>query len=380
MTDTVVPRSFSEAAATLAAAADQGRPVRMVGGATKLEWGASGPAGALHLHTGHLSRVIVHEDGMTATINAGTPLARAQGMLARSGMMLAVDPQLGLGPKPAATVGGVVATADAGPLSHRHGAPAEQLLGITAALGDGRLVRTGPRTDHVQEGFDLTRLLTGSFGTLGVILAVDVRLCPLPGMTATALATSSDPRRLRDAAEQIALVHDDLEAFDLAWHAGRGGLLAQLAGDAAEARAQKVATTMRDCELEGAAVRTDDAGLWARQRAGQRSAEQALLRVTHRPGTLDQILGLADGVDATVVGRAALGTVYLTLAPQGIARVRAGLPPGSSAVALDLPPTARADVDPWGLAEGPELSLMREIKARYDPAGVCNPGIFVGSM
>ncbi len=194
MSEAVVPHSFSEAAAALAGAAAQGRPVRIVGGGSKLGWGGNTPPRALQLHTGHLSRVIVHEDGLTATINAGTPLMRAQGMLARSGMMLAVDPQLGLGRKPAATLGGVVATADSGPLSHRYGPSRQQILGVTAALGDGSLVRTGPRTDYVQDGFDVARLLNGSFGTLGVILAVDVRLQPLPGATATAMATADQPR------------------------------------------------------------------------------------------------------------------------------------------------------------------------------------------
>ncbi len=348
MSEAVVPRSFSEAAAALGGAVAQGRPVRIVGGATKLAWGGSTPPRALQLHTSHLSRVVVHEDGVTATINAGTPLVRAQGMLARSGMMLAVDPQLGLGAKPVATVGGVVATADSGPLSHRYGPLGEQILGVTAALGDGRLLRTGPRTDHVEDGFDVTRLLAGSFGTLGVILAVDVRLRPLPGATATALATSSDPRRLRDAAGVITRAHPELEAFDLAWHAGRGGLLAQLAGEDPETRAETVAATMRACGLEGATVRTDDAGLWARQRAGQRSADRALLRVAHEGKALDQILGLADRAQATVVGRAALGILYMTLAVSEIARVRADLPRGSWAVALDLPASARWSRRPLG--------------------------------
>ena len=380
MSEAVIPRSFSEAAAALAGAVAQERPVRVVGGATKLAWGGGAPARALQLHTSHLSRVVIHQDGVTATINAGTPLVRAQGMLARSGMMLAVDPQLGLGPKPVATVGGVVATADSGPLSHRHGPVTDQILGVTAALGNGRLLRTGPRTDHAEDGFDLTRLLAGSFGTLGVILAVDVRLRPLPGQTATALATSADPRALREAVGAITRAHPDLEAFDLAWHAGRGGLLAQLAGETPATQAETVAATMRACGLQGATVRTDDASLWARQRAGQRSADRALLRVAHKTGALDDILRLADAVDATVVGRAALGILYLTLAVSDISGVRAGLPAGSSAVALDLPASARGAVDPWDVPEGPELELMRSIKSRYDPAGVCNPGIFVGSI
>jgi glycolate oxidase FAD binding subunit len=380
MSEAVVPHSFSEAAAALAGAAAQGRPLRIVGGATKLGWGGSTPPRALRLHTGHLSRVVVHQGGATATINAGTPLVRAQGMLARDGMMFAVDPQLGLGHQPLATVGGVVATADSGPLSHRYGPPREQIIGITGALGDGSLIRTGPRTDHVQDGFDVARLLIGSYGTLGVILAVDVRLHPLPGETATAMATSADPRQLRDAVEAIVHAHPGLEAFDLAWRAGRGGLLVQVAGDSAEARAREVAATMSVAGLDAAAVTADDAGLWARQRAGQRSADHAVLRVSHQHAELDSILRLADAADATVVGRAARGPLYLTLTATEIARVRSGLPPGCFATALDLPATARGAIAPWDLADGPELGLMRDIKSQLDPAGVCNPGVFVGSI
>lgn len=379
MSAAVIPHSFSEAAAVLAGAAAQGRAVRIVGGATKLSWGCPGPPQTLQLHTSHLSRVTVHEEGISATVNAGTPLVRAQTMFARSGLMLAADPQLGLARNRAATVGGVIATADSGPLSHRYGPLREQILGITAALSDGTVLRTGPHHGHVQDGFDITRLFTGGFGTLGLILAADVRLRPLPRDTATALGTCADPQQLRDAAARIARTHPDLEAFDIAWHARRGGLLAQLAGENAEERAGAVAETMHASGVDGAAVRPDDAGLWARQRAGQRSAEHAVLRVSHRPSQIDAILGVGDETGATVVGRAALGITYLTLDPGRIAAVRAGLPAGALAVALDVPPSA-AGGDPWAVAESPELDLMRELKAQFDPAGVCNPGVFVGSI
>ena len=380
MSEAVVPRSFSEAAAALGAAAAQERPVRVVGGGTKLGWGAAAPPRALRFHMAHLSRVVIHEDGVSATINAGTPLVRAQATFARAGTMLAADPQLGLGGAPAATVGGVVATADSGPLSHRYGPLREQILGVSVALSDGSIVRTGPRTDHVQDGLDLTRLFTGAFGTLGLILAVDVRLHPLPARTASALGTTSSPDQLRDAATMIAHAHPELEAFDLAWRGGRGGLLAQAAGEDAATQARAAAQTMRASGLEDAAVRTDDAGLWARQRAGQRSAEHALLRVQHPPAQLAGIIRLADAAGATVVGRAALGVSYLTLDAPQITALRAQLPPGATAVALDVPATARGAVDPWNMAEGPELELMRDLKRKFDPAGICNPGVFVGSI
>jgi glycolate oxidase FAD binding subunit len=380
VSEAVVPHSFSEAAAALAAAAAQQRPVRLVGGATKLGWGGPTPPRALQLQLSHLSRVLVHEDGDSATINAGTPMVRAQAIFARSGKMLAADPQLGLGHGPAASVGGVIATADSGPLSHAHGPVRNQILGITVALSDGSIVRTGPRTEHVQEGLNLARLFTGSFGTLGAILAVDVRLRPVPGRTVTTLGTASGAEQLRAVAELVAVSHPELQAFDFAWHDGRGGLLAQLAGDQAETHARAVAKTMREGGLDDASLRIDDAGLWARQRAGQRSAQRAVLRVQHRPEALDSILYAADAAGATVVGRAALGIAYMTLDVPQIASVRAALPDQAAAVALDLPVSARGAVPPWNVPEGPELELMRELKAEFDPAGICNPGVFVGSI
>jgi FAD/FMN-containing dehydrogenase len=380
VSETVVPRSFSEAAAALATAAAQERPVRVVGGGTKLGWGGAAPPRALRLVTTHLDRVVVHDDGVTATLNAGTPLVRAQAILGRSGLMFAVDPQLGLGQRPAATVGGVVATGDAGPLCHRFGTVADQLVGITAALSDGSVVRAGPRSGQAQDGYDLAKLLTGSFGTLGVILAVDVQVRLLPGETATALGTSDDAGLLRDAVEVLCARHGDLEAFDVAWIGRRGGLLAQLGGDESSARAAAVAETMRSCGMDETTVRVDDAELWARQRAGQRSAVRAVLRVHARRRELDVVLKLADEVGATLVGRAARGVAYLTLDVGRIAAARTGLPAGAAAVALDLPAGARGAVDPWDVGEGPELEMMRGLKAGFDPAGVCNPGVFVGGI
>ncbi|HEX3802387.1 MAG TPA: FAD-binding oxidoreductase [Solirubrobacteraceae bacterium] len=380
MSETVVPHSLSEAAAALAGAAARERPVRIVGGGTKLGWGGATPPRALRLQTTHLSRVLVHDDGVTATLSAGTPMVRAQALLARSGLMFAADPQLGLGHHAGATVGGVVATADSGPLSHRYGPVRDQVIGITAALSDGTVVRSGPHGGQQQDGYDPAKLMVGSYGTLGVILTVDTHVRLLPGKTATALSSTGDPTVLRDAAAAITEGYRDLEAFDLAWRGGRGGLLAQVAGDEAHARATAVAETMHALGLDGTTVRGDDAGLWARQRAGQRSAERAVLRVHGRRDQLDLLLKLADEVDAIVVGRATLGVAYLTLDVNRIAAVRAGLPAGTPAVVLDLPGTARGAVDAWAVPAGPELELMRAVKRRFDPAGVCNPGIFVGEI
>lgn len=381
MAETVTPQSISEVAAALAGAAGERRPVRIVGGGTKLGWGRPAPRDALHLRTDHLSRTISHtSEGLTASVGAGTPLARAQGQFAKAGRMLAIDPQLGLGQRPAATLGGVIATADSGPLAHRYGPPQRQLVGVTVALSDGNVIRVGSRGDDEQNGYDLTRLLTGSFGTLGVIVSVDVRLQPLPVRTATALASTDEPQVMRDAVLRLATQARECEAFDVAWRDGRGGLLAQLSGDAAEARATRFAEAMVAAGLRQPDVRTSDTSLWARQRAGQRSTDHAVLRVHARRSQLDQVLSLAAAAGADLVGRAALGISYLTLTVNQIATVRAGLPADAGAVALDLPGSARGAVDPWGLTDPHTLELMRSVKQSFDLAGVCNPGVFVGRI
>jgi glycolate oxidase FAD binding subunit len=379
--DTVTPHSASEAAAALAGAAAERRPVRISGGGTKLGWGGAVPSDALRLRTEALDRVLIHtENPNTATLGAGTPLARAQIQLARRGMMLAVDPQLGLGPRPAATVGGVIATADSGPLSHAYGPTREQITGVTLALSSGKLLQSGRRVEAAGAGYDLAKLVTGSFGTLGVLLSVEVRLHPLPSHTATAFGSTSDPDVLGGAVAKLAHALRGMQAFDVAWRGGYGGLLAQFGGEDAQARAADAAAAIAAAGLGDTDSRSDDRSTWARQRAGQRSADRAVLRVHGKRSQLGAVLRLAADAEADVVGRAALGVSYLTLNVNRIATVRSGLPHGCSAVVLDLPQGARGAVDSWGTPEGPELELMRQIKRSLDPVGICNPGVFVGGI
>jgi glycolate oxidase FAD binding subunit len=381
MTDSLTPRSASEAAAALAGAAAERRPVRISGGGTKLGWGGIVQSDALRLRTEQLNRVLIHtHDPTTATLGAGTPLAHAQAQLARSGMMLAVDPQLGLGLRPAATVGGVIATADSGPLSHGYGPTRDQLIGVSLALSNGKVLQSGPRSERGGGGYDLAKLVAGCFGTLGLLLSVEVRLHPLPSQTATAFGSTDDPDVLGAAALELAHALPGMEAFDVAWRGGYGGLLAQFAGSDAPARAAAAVKAIRASGLSQVDSRTDDRSTWARQRAGQRSADRAVLRVHCKRSQLATVLSLAADADADVVGRAAVGVCYLTLNVNQIATVRAGLADGCSAVVLDLPQSARGAVDSWGTPEGPELQLMRQIKRSFDPAAVCNPGVFVGRI
>ena len=144
---TITPASFEATAAALADASAAGRPVRIAGGRTKFEWGAAAPDAALLLSTTRLASTLEHNAGdLTASFAAGLPLAGAQAELAAAGQRISLDPPLGREDEAAATIGGVFATADAGPLRHRYGAPRDLILGITVALSDGTIARSrGPR-------------------------------------------------------------------------------------------------------------------------------------------------------------------------------------------------------------------------------------------
>jgi len=376
------PASFEEAAKALAEAAAVGRSVRILGAGTKLGWGIPGPEPDIELWTTALDQVVEHNVGdLTAVLQAGVPVARAQETFAAAGQMLALDPPLGRGEEREATVGGMLATGDSGPRRHRYGAPRDLVLGMTVALSDGTIARSGGNVIKNVAGYDLGKLFCGSFGTLGVILQVSVRLHPLPADKMTAVGESDDPDVLAAAGRELSKAPLELEALDVAWERGHGRILAQVGGTEVAPRAQRINEMMRTADLGGLDATTDDDRLWDRQRAGQRASEgKALVRVGARPSVLANVLRAAEAVGGTVVGRVALGTSYVSLDPDSVGRFRAALPGGTAAVLLDAPARLRQAADPWSAAETPALELMRRVKLRFDPARVCNPGLFVGGI
>src|SRR5437899_6903539 len=151
--------------------------------------------------------------------------------------MLALAPPLGpraSGPgglrapaDPAATVGGVVATGDSGPLRHRYGTARDLLLGITVVLSDGTVAKSGGKVIKNVAGYDLAKLFGGSFGTLGLIAEVAVRLHPVPASRTTVAGSSDDPASLQAAALAVSHAPLEAEALDVRWDGGHGAVLAR---------------------------------------------------------------------------------------------------------------------------------------------------------
>jgi glycolate oxidase FAD binding subunit len=321
-----------------------------------------------------LNQIVEHNAGdLTAVLEAGVRLSDAQARFASAGQMLALDPPLGEGDR--ATIAGIVATGDSGPLRHRYGAARDLVIGMTVALSDGTIARSGGKVIKNVAGYDLAKLFCGSFGTLGMILAVNVRLHPTPPGSATAVGATPDAGILQAAAIRLAAAPLELDALDVAWREGHGTLLARAGGAEPARRAERAAAMMREAGLEAVDAVEDDNRLWERQRAGQRSADAALVRIAARPSLLGELLALADKHGA-LVGRAALGTSYIECEPGAVSDLRSSLPTGATAVVLDGP----LELARWAAIEEPAVELMRRVKERFDPAGACNPGVFVGGI
>ena len=376
------PSSPEEVAEVLRTAAGEEQRVRLRGGGTKLSWGAPPPQPPdVEVSTERLDAVVEHNEGdLTAVLQAGVPLVRAQELFAQANQMIALDPWLG--EEGTATIGGVIATGDSGPLRHRYAAARDLILGITVVLGDGTVARAGGKVIKNVAGYDLAKLYTGSLGTLGVIVEVVMRLHPLAANRVTALGASDDPDALGRAASAVGHSPFGAESLDVAWADGRGEVLARFGGATPESAAERTVELLEEAGLD-ARVTADDEELWERQRAGQRSTDGTVVRVSGLASELPAVLRAAEEAGGSLVGRGGMGLSWIVLPAQDdgeliatIEDLRRRLRP-FTCVVLDASTDVRAKIDVWG---EDALPLMRRVKARFDPHNVCNPGIFVGGI
>src|SRR5262249_16572783 len=183
------PANAEEVAAILSRCSQTGIAVIPRGGATKLGWGNAPRAANLILSLKRLSRVVEHaHSDLTATVEAGGTIQDFQQALAAHGQRLALD---AIWPE-RATIGGMLATNDSGSLRVRFGALRDLIIGATIALPEGTIARSGGKVVKNVAGYDLQKLMTGSFGTLGIITQATFRLYPLPRTTRTFSITFGD--------------------------------------------------------------------------------------------------------------------------------------------------------------------------------------------
>jgi glycolate oxidase FAD binding subunit len=373
---TETPTTIEEAAAVIRECAVAGRVVRVRGGGTKLAWTTQLESAdeAAVMDTRGLNRIVEQNAGdFTAVVEAGIPLKEAQAVFARAGQMLALDPPLGA--DDAATIGGVLASNDSGPLRHRYGSVRDLVIGITVVLSDGTIASSGGRVIKNVAGYDLAKLFTGSYGTLGLVARVALRLHPLASRSATLVAESRDADAI--AATAIALSRLPLEAdcLDVKWSGGSGRLLVRFAGAAAEQRAYSAATHVG--ALSTPDIVTNDHPLWSDLRTRQRNREGMILKVSGRPTDLQRVIRTANANGGSLVSRAGLGLTWMSLpATADLSAIRTALAPRWCTV-LD---GAQRVQQPWPELEPGSRVLMQRVKQRFDPNQAFSPGVFAGAI
>jgi glycolate oxidase FAD binding subunit len=369
---TLEPTSAQEVAALLAEAAADRRVLMPCGGGTKLAWQVD-PAGAsAFVSTRRLDATIVHDAGdLVATLPAGVTLADANRALSKAGQWLPLDPAHA----ERATIGGITATNDSGPRRFRHGAPRDLILGVEAAFADGRVARAGGRVVKNVAGYDLSRLLCGSFGQLAVITSVTFKLAPLASSSRTLVA--GFPNGAAAIAAACDLAHAPVTPSAIEINAPSPRLLVRFESTA-RAIAQMVDDTAARLREAGATIETldgdDEAALWHRHDDLRASTEGTLLKISMLPTECADVLTALESSAApwTLVGRAALGVLFVRVGGDETTR-------RSVVDVLDHVVARRGHLTILeGLTDsalhlgrfGDALPLMHAVKQQFDPHGV----------
>jgi glycolate oxidase FAD binding subunit len=369
----VAPGNAEEIAAVLRLAQENHLAVVECGGGTKQGWGYPvAPALVLDMHRLNTLREHTWQD-MTCTVEAGCTWAAMQSGLAQHGQFVAVDP---LWPDKA-TVGGIVATNDSGTLRQRYGGLRDLVIGMTIVLADGTIAHTGGKVVKNVAGYDLHKLMIGAFGTLGVVTSVNFRLHSIPrcAQSFTVSATSVEPV----GRVMLAMLHAQLSTVAIQLRGGADGfdLDIQLASlpEVLETQAGALGVLAQG---EGIRLRAAADEAWnARQR--QLDAD-VVCKGTMLPSEIarfaERVRGLG-GESVTQAGGIMIAGFPVAAAGQLMELRRELEEGGGSLMVLKQPEETRLDC--WGTLPD-SLPLMREIKRRFDPERVLNPGRFLGQI
>lgn len=389
------PDSPEALAATLARASRERLQTVFRGGGTKIDWGRPPAAVDLVVNTAALNRLVAHRHGdLTVTVQAGMRLRDLNEALRQHGQWLPVESAF-----EGATVGGIVATNDSGPSRYRNGTPRDLVIGMTLAMTDGRLIKSGGTVVKNVAGYDLGKLMAGSHGSLAGIADVTFKLVPIPAASSTLVAVYGETQADAFVRDIAALASSQIEpaAFDVSVNVGEAPYRLHL----------RIATSPAATEAQIAAARAIVSGestvvqagapLPALARGLELDAEQAwwssheaapwrgdaCVRLSWLPARLPQVIALVgeiqhvDEAGASLTARVSgSGLLRLSASPRAliaaIERLRASADVGN-VVILRAPRAVKDAVDVWGPPRAADEAL-RALKQMFDPAGILNAG------
>lgn len=382
------PTSADGVAAVLREATAQGLVTVARGAATALDWGAPPERVDLILDTTGLDRLVEHGAGdLVVVAEAGLPVAELSETVRAAAQELVVD----LPPERLAggsTVGGALSTGASGPRRLQRGGIRDLVLGATVVLADGTIASSGGKVVKNVAGYDLAKLLTGAYGTLGIVVRAAFRLHPARPdqayVVATGPLTDVAARAREVVASQLAPAAVEIDrpaGSDVAEVA----VLIEGTGSAVGQRAAAVA------ELLGGRVQVEAPGWWAALPGVAAGSTGTYAKAT---ATLVGVAGLLAaardaeqryGVGVALRGSAAgvlhavvMGTPEGTASAVGHLRGAATDPRDGTVTVLRASREVRAELDVWGPVGG--LDLMRAIKQQLDPGRNLAPGRFVGGI
>jgi glycolate oxidase FAD binding subunit len=349
-----------------------------------------------------LSGVTLYEpEELVLSARAGTPLAELEALVAAKGQQLAFEPMdcaAILGEPPGrGTIGGAVAANLSGPRRLKAGAARDHLLGFAAVSGRGESFKGGGRVVKNVTGYDLSKLMAGSWGTLAAMTEVTLKVLPAPETEATVLVAGLSPARAVEAmAAALGSACDVSGAAHLPAEVAAAVPEVASAGDAVtvlrlEGFAPSVAHRRHTLEMlmkafgapatvEAAASRAvwkavRDAAPFAE---GRDARQRPLWRVSTTPSRGAQLAALVAGAQAHVLYDWAGGLVWLALEASDDAGAvlvrRAVAATGGHATLMRAPAAARAAIDVFTPQDAALSALTKRIKASFDPQGVLNPG------
>ena len=376
------PRTVKELAEVLEQASSARQEMVIVGNRTKQDWGSPPARLALGIETGGLEPILQHDaSDLVVRVGASVPLARLNTELARLGQRLSVDEMV-----PGTSIGGLLATGVSGPLRYGFGAVRDLVIGVSVVRPDGITAASGGRVVKNVAGYDLAKLYTGSYGTLGVITEAYFRLHALSEAVTYLVAEL----RLDDLAGSLrALVHSQVapSAIEVSYDSDRMvvGVLIEGSETGVDRRSAVV-----ESMLGVGTVRLSDPPAWWGSLPGTTT-----LKVTAEIASVASLLNaigeIAVGRDRplSVTGSAGTGVLYIgtEIAPgtpatdieKLVLDLRsATAAAGGSCTVLRAPTQLRSALDIWGPV--PAIELMRRVKDQFDPYHLLAPGRFVGGI
>ena len=332
-----------------------------------------------------------------ATAEAGLTLTEFQKQIAERGQWLPIDPP----DDGTATLGGVVAAGLNGPHAAGFGALRSFVIGLRAVLANGRSIKAGGNVVKNVAGYDLCKLFTGSWGTLGLITEITFKLRPLPAETRSIIAAGPQAKLIehgRAIASQFSTAAVELisrglaEDLNIARKAGQCALFVRFAGST-RAIVTQTAQTLKLLRDAGLSCETtdDDAELWQRLSASSCQpihdlAWRGAVRPTDLAAFLEEIsaseddeaaqaglrwhAGLGDG-RVRAFGRAA---VYSAETLRALERLRERAEAVAASLVIEKAPVViKNQLDSWGNLSS-AAALMKRVKNELDPQNVLSPG------